>query len=103
MAKKKDHAEVEHLRGLNRQLVKKIKQLQKEVGRTQKLADKTIAEYNNFVEPSEIEEYTTVHCSKCKSPNVSIIDMNVRTVKVCLECGHRESQKNEEEPGSSDA
>jgi hypothetical protein len=97
MAKKKDHAEVEHLRGLNRQLIKKVKQLQKEVGRSQKQVEKKIAEYNNFVEPSEEEVYNQVNCSKCKSSNISVIDLKIKTVKVCLECEHRETIKKDKE------
>lgn len=98
MAKKKDHRELEHLRGLNRELVKKVKNLQKQVGRSEKQTAKKIAEYNNFTALDEaVEETNSVTCKKCKSSKLSIIDFNIKTITICLECGFRETKKKEKE------
>lgn len=94
MAKKKDRSELEQLRGLNRQLTKKVKQLQKQVGRRDKELSKTFNEVNNFttLESEERDLIESPRCSKCKSAQVTIIDLKIKEVLKCHECCYVKSK-----------
>jgi len=89
MAKDKDierlEAENRELKKINRQLLKKLKQVNK--------GYRKVREEVEDDEPEEIEEEKEV-CPKCYSKSVkelkfSILGKKEKTIKTCEDCGHR--------------
>lgn len=82
MGKKRERSELEHLRGVNRQLKSENAQLKKLLNRV------------NFDSvPDTYEEPSKVHgpvCIKCKGP-VKLIDMGPKLLYTCSneDCDHR--------------
>lgn len=90
MAKSKDKSEVEHLRGLNRQLLKQLKKAGRQVNRAEKQALRKNEDVEDVEEVEE--ELQEGKCSKCKA-RLAPIDLGVRIVYNCTKCGHREARK----------
>lgn len=91
MAKSKDKSEVEYLKGLNRQLKKQLKKVNRQASRAEKQALRQLEDAEE-VEEVEEEEASDGKCSKCKARLVPI-DMGIRIVYNCQKCGHREAKK----------
>ena len=99
MAKSKDRSEVEHLRGLVRELKSELRHLKKTMARKQKrehlLEDVESREAELFLQ-EEMEEKKTVaqteRCPKCKS-KIDVIDGAKLKVYICSDCGYRKSSR----------
>lgn len=101
MAKNKERSEVEFLRGQNKALRTEIRQLKRDLARHQKrqheLEDREEELQEMFEEqtvsemPHEVQTKTA--CLKCGSGGLETIDLGIRTIIKCTNCGNRETKK----------
>lgn len=93
MARDRKNKEVEELRGIIRQQAKRIKNLSKQKSRAEKLANKAI-DYTTPDEPELIDETPInpdLSCSKCGKHDIKVIDLKIRLIYICQDCGQRKS------------
>lgn len=93
MAKSRTKDEVEELRGRVRELQKENKELKKVVGRLQK-NDHRVRELEDLFKESEFKENSETQISSCScGGKLEKVDLGVRTLVKCVECGKRETKK----------
>lgn len=96
MAKSKSRDELEELRGKNRSLLKENRELKKTLGRLEKRSYRAEELEELFQEMSQEDESTPRHIkpSTCScGGKVEKIDLGVRMVFKCVDCGKRETKK----------
>ena len=98
LAKTRDSSELEYLRGIIRNLRSENKSLKKQLSRSQK-KEKTFNDYILNVDDSvddgiwtEDVKDSSSKCPKCKS-NYTPIELGIRSLHVCNECGWTGSSK----------
>lgn len=94
MAKK--DSDVERLERENRELKRTNRHLLKQLKKVNKGYRKIREDEPQDDFEDEIEEEHKVRCNKCNSKSITqtsftLVNGKVKTLKVCSECGHRES------------
>lgn len=84
----KEGSELEFLRGENRQLKKHIKNLQKELGRSNKELNKILNNLPEIEEQPVREVVKDNECPKCKAKLVEI-NLGARKLVSCKDCAYR--------------
>lgn len=89
--KNKSHSEVEHLRGLVKELKKENGQLRRQLKESTKLKhhyDNIVDEYEEYVAEEKEEEIQKVaKCPKCFEGNLNLVmDLNDKDIFACSSC-----------------
>lgn len=94
MTRSKGKSEVEHLRGVIRSQKAEIRNLKKQLGASNKLARRYVAETqeNEWDEPVAETERAD-RCPECSKGTISTVDLGVRSMDVCALCSYRRSRK----------
>lgn len=94
MARNRSTNEIEHLKGLIRQLQKENKQLKKQLGRANKSARQALEVDNlDLGDDATVSSYGP-KCEGCGSHRISSIKLGPRTGVSCRDCGFFKLTKN---------
>lgn len=99
MTKKKSKSEVETLRGVNRNLRKQIKHLQKQIGRKEKReyllddVEEREAELHLKEQLEESEFVSTGNCPECDVGKLELVELGNRVLVNCNTCKYRSTKK----------
>lgn len=92
--RKKDRNEVEHLRGIIRELKSENRNLRKQIGRSNKKVlqlEEHASDLEDLEPPHQEEEVVAkVSCPKCRG-NLKTVDLGTRTLVNCEDCKYRKS------------
>ena len=100
MAKTKERSEAEYLRAENRALRKQTTVLKKEVSSLRKRLTKYEGYVDSFTyekdaEPAFVEIYDDKQCAQCSKGRLHTVDLGIRKIVTCNQCGFREVVKYE--------
>ena len=101
MAKTKDRSELEHLRGIIRDLEKQNRQLRsklKQYEKSKHIYHDVITDYKDILEKDvelekEAPKKKTYYCEKCHSGIMEQFEILNKTIGTCNSCGHRKRIK----------
>ena len=96
--KNRSHSELEHLRGLVKELKKENGQLRRQLKESTKLGhmyEDVVEEYEELIAEQEIQEISKVaYCPNCHSGALGLVlDLNDKDIYVCNTCDFKKVVK----------
>lgn len=96
MARNKDKNEVEHLKGIIRTLKSENRHLKKKLnsyGKKIRGYDQLVSDAEDDDEPPPLLKTIKAACPECNSEALDNVELGVRSMVVCRDCGYRKTTK----------